>query len=146
MEIKKRLLATKVLVILSLVASVSALQTVKMKWGEPYTFFHWKLFSQPTGWDLQVHEYRLYGKTNTGEYIRIKNEQRKTFSSDDINYLVSYLMQLSDEKARNDKLRILCRYIAPEFISYRVVEEIYNPLVIMNDFENYERKPVVEIY
>jgi hypothetical protein len=38
MEMKKRLLATKVLVILSLVASVSGLLTVKMKWGEPYPF------------------------------------------------------------------------------------------------------------
>ena len=146
MEMKKRLLATKVLVIFSLVASVGSLYTLKKNWGEPYPFFHWKLFSQPTGWDLQVHEYRIYGLTTTGEHIRIKNEQRKTFSSDDLNYMVSYLMQLSDVKERNEKLRILCRYIAPEFKSYEVMEEIYNPLVIMNDFDNYERKSVVEIY
>jgi hypothetical protein len=146
MNMKKRLLATRVLVVISLIASAGALFTLKMQWGEPYPFFHWKLFSQPTGWDLCVHEYRIYGKLPGGEYVRIKIEQRKTFTSDDINYLLSYLMQLPDERERNEKLKILCQYIAPEYTAYRVVEELYNPLVIMHDFDNYERKPVVEIY
>lgn len=146
MEMKKRLKAMKILIGISLVGSLGSVYTDKMKWGEIYPFFHWKLFSQPTGWDLKVIEHRIYGVKPNGESVRLKNQVRKTFTSDEINYTLEYLITLPEEKERNEKLKIFCRYLAPEFSSYKIVEEVYNPLVIMKDFDNYDKKTLFEIH
>ncbi len=146
MEMKRRLNAMKILIGISLIGSLGSVYTTKMNWGEIYPFFHWKLFSQPTGWDLKVIEHRIYGIKPGGESVRLRNQVRKTYTSDEINYTLEYLITLPDEAERNEKLKIFCRYLAPEYSAYKIVEEVYNPLVIIKDFDNYDKKTLFEIH
>ena len=130
MGTKKRLALTKILFFLSIALSIGSFVTIKKGYGEIYPFFYWKLFSQPTGWNGIVEDYRVYAKKDSSnKWVRLENHGYKDFDQDDYFYFILKQANLYEEDSilARKKTLIFCKYIAPEYSSYKIVKETFNP-------------------
>lgn len=139
----KRRILTKTLVVLSIVLSGASIVTTAKGWGELYPFFHWKLFSQPTGSHHQGHVYRIYVPDSVSTLKRLPIEPKATYTKDDIMYSLAYFV--SDTLYGKEKLRVLCQYLYPEFGEYYIYKEEYTPLDILKNSDNYDTILITKI-
>lgn len=139
----KRSQLTKTLVYTSLLLSLSSIITSSKGWGEIYPFFHWKLFSQPSGSKHQDHVYRIYIEDSTSTLKRLPIESRATFTKDDVLYALSNFV--GDTALGHQKLEALCRYLYPEHDKFYIYKETYSPLEILKNPKNYDTLFVTKI-
>jgi dsRNA-specific ribonuclease len=123
--------------------------TTKLGKSEIYPFYFWKLYSQPAGWELEHSSYRIYAQNpKTKVFERLENHGRANFNEDETLYFLNPITnRLKENPNPKDlhKLKVFCQYLAPEYIDYKVVEEVYNPLQLLKNPENYDTSTVVEI-
>lgn len=149
MNIEKRLILTKSLIIISVISALLSFVTIKKGWGEVYPFFTWKLYSQPIGTKGEVIEYRIYGKNlNESQFDRICVKDTGSFTPDEYVYTFNFLINetLNDSLNRNgfkEKLLLFVRHVSPSKDQYKVVREVYNPEKILLNPQNYDTTTVV---
>ncbi len=138
---------TKILVVLSIVLSCFSYGTTLKGWGEIYPFYFWKLYSQPAGWAQKYTGYRIYAKNKSEtHWTRLANIPRATFNRDETLYFLNPITaRLIQHPNKKDflKLKIFCTYIAPEYDDYKVVAEIFNPLDLVQNPNNYDTSTVL---
>lgn len=139
--------------IASIVLSCLSFATTQKGWSEIYPFYFWKLYSQPAGWAKHYTSYRVYAKKTTDTtWTRLENKHRATFNKDEtlyfLNPITTRLINEQTEAERTKdlkKLGVFCRYIAPDFDTYKVVAEDFNPLDLIEDKQNYDTTTVVQV-
>ncbi|MBX9850172.1 MAG: hypothetical protein K2X86_00265 [Cytophagaceae bacterium] len=139
MNIRIRLILTKVIVISSMVLALASVGTSQKDWGEIYPFYHWKLFSQPLGTKNIHTEYRVYLKTTTDTlYRRQTLVSTPAFNREEYTYTLDYLIgeaikdSLQNEKAKNNLL-IFLKHNHPQASRFKIVSESFNPMELLKD-------------
>jgi hypothetical protein len=147
--LKTALRNTKIIVVVSIVLSCLSYFTTQKGWSEIYPFYFWKLYSQPAGWQQKYTAYRIYAKNeNDPNWTRLKNDNRATFNRDETLYFLNPITNRIIESASKkdiQKLGVFCRYIAPEYSQHKVVAEVFNPLDLLEDENNYDTSTVIII-
>ena len=116
---------------------ILSLFTEKKQLGSLYPAFHWKLYSQPSGTNHSVVQYRIYSKKNNEIlYRRNAITESSTFNADDYVYTLNYYVEksindtLKPFKYRN-KLYTFLKHIVPNDDHYKIVSESYEPKALM---------------
>lgn len=142
------------MVLMSVVLSCLSFWTTQKGWSEIYPFYFWKLYSQPAGWAKSYTGYRVYAKNPSDTtWTRLQNQQRATFNKDETLYFLNPITQRlsapqqpADQREKDlKKLKIFCQYIAPQYQSYKVVAEVFNPLDLLEDNTRYDTVTLVQI-
>lgn len=145
---KTRLRLTLSLVLLSFALGAVSIATGKAGLGEAYPFFHWKLYSQPLGWELTFTEYRIYYQPVEGGPLKRKAiAETETFNYDQYVYTFNdcvkdYLTQYTLDRNRA-RLHAFAKHIQPEAKRWHIVAETYNPLLIIYHPQAYDTATVV---
>lgn len=127
---------------------ISLVMSLKGK-GEFYPFFYWKLYTQPIGWDHQTIVTRIYAKNASDTaYSRIPLKSYHSFSKDEVCYSLDYAVSLmkDDSIKANSMLLSLCRQLEPQYRSYRIVREEYNPEAVLAGNNNHHDTIITEIH
>ncbi len=124
----------KILIGISIVASVLTLLTPKLGLGELYPFTSWKLFTQPIcSFDTYTH-YNLYGKDQQGAWQLLPLRSSNNFDYDDTYYLFD---ELSNTIAENPKrighLRSLAKAMYPDHNDFELRTKSYKVSEIVRD-------------
>ena len=129
--------------------SVVSFFTTMKGWSEVYPFYFWKLYSQPAGWAYSLDDLRIYARTNSNEpWERISNANRSTFNKDETLYFLRHIVpRIQEENSVEDhkKLKVFCEFLLPEYSQFKIVQESYNPLEILEDPTKYDTTTVVEV-
>jgi len=140
---------TKVLFWISVLLSGLSFLTVKLGQGDLYPFFYYKLYSQPLGNKHTFSEYRIYHVDTEGDTIRNINTTRKSFSRDESNYFLNYLIPKVIENPNNQKyqakLKDYLQYVYPDYPRWIIMEETYNPKDIYLDSTAFTKRIILEI-
>ena len=144
----KRLLYTKVLVVVSVAGSLCTSLTLRAGWGELYPFANWKLFTQPRGSNGLYSSYRIY-TLQPGDSVFRRQPVRATrlFNQDDYVYALDYLVNstLADSTGTGTsslKLQALVKHLYPGATAYRVVRESTTPQQLLHQPHMYEAETV----
>ena len=145
MKIKYRLRITQGLFYVSIIVSCFSYINATNGNTEIYPFFYWKLYTQPLGNNYIYNDYRIYGINTESDTIRIANKGYKNFNQDDYYYFLHGEAQLKLNKPKllklhKKRLKDFGKFIAPNFTEYLLVKEIFNPLDLTKDPQNYQRE------
>ncbi|WP_337068704.1 hypothetical protein [Pontibacter sp. 13R65] len=138
------------MLITSIAGSLLSVFTLSSGWGEVYPFFSWKLFTQPLGNKGSYTEYRIY-TSNTKEGAKWQRQEIKatpTFTTDEYYYCFNALVKtaLADSaRGSNAKANLFSfvRHVVPAAHAYKIVEEIYAPLELLNNPTRYDTLTVI---
>jgi hypothetical protein len=119
---------TRILIIISALASFVSFYTVKKEWGELYPFFYYKLYSRPEGMSGSYSTIRVYIQKENGVYERVnKMPDDAIYDQDDFMYQVYDLLKdtVDAPEASNQKVKLLVQSVFPKAICFQLVEETY---------------------
>jgi hypothetical protein len=145
---------TKTMVVISIFGSIASVFLSTKPFNEPYPFFHWKLYSQPLGWQNEFDDFRVYTFDSvTNKFERQAIKVTKTFNEDDCTYL---FLNLTNKiiKAENAQQQVDCKqkmviflsHVYPNNSKFRVVKETYKPLEIIKQATHYDTTTVFECF
>lgn len=148
MNFTNRILFTKILVIGGVFLSLGSIITDKNEIGDLYPFFHWKLYTQPMGSKNEIAEYRIYAKKiNSQSFHRLTIRPTYTFNEDDyaysLNDLTARVLKDSINVDLKSNLLDFIKHVEPDYETYKVVEEKYNPLDVYKDIIKYDTTTIV---
>ena len=124
----------KILIGISISASVLTLLTPKLGLGEVYPFTSWKLFTQPIcSFDTYTH-YNLYGKDQQGQWQLLPLKSSSNFDYDDTYYLFDELSNTISEKHKSKaQLRSLAKAMYPDYNDFELRTKSYKISEIVRD-------------
>lgn len=149
MTLARRLRATRALALAGIALTLLSYGTYKLGGiSELYPFFYWRLFSEPVGADGSA-TYRLYTRAAPGEpWERQAMKALPTYSRKDYAYQWGALVRdvrddsLGQTDAR-ERLAVFARLSAPEATEFRLVEESYHPLRLLDAPADYDTTTVL---
>ncbi len=145
---KSKYLLTKASVIVGISLSVVS-YFISGNSKDLYPFFHWKLYTQPSGSKHSVTEYRIFTKSHKDKFYQRRNiEKVNGFTDDEYYYMLNHLVQRSMENTHTPqdtaRLKTFVKFIYPEALSARIVAETYDPLEIIHYPDHYDTSTVIQ--
>ena len=114
--------------------------------SEVYPFAPWKLFSNPSGSNLEFEAFKVYG-VKGNDSIQLSLNKPDVFSANKhvyaIQYYTSRIYKNEDPELNKKKLRLLFEGLRPhqDFEQFILKKEIVNPILL----ENKEYQPESQI-
>jgi len=147
MENSRRLQATKIVVIISIILSFGSIATIKLGLGEIYPFFFWKLYSQPLGWENTEADFRIYASNGKNcSFNRLQIKVPFTFSIEEYVYALNRHVNdyLKDKNERSlQRLKLFVLHVEPNYERYKIVKEKYHPLEYKEKNATYDTLTVI---
>lgn len=126
-----------------LLLSVFSFYTVQYGWGEPYPFFHFKLYSRPEGMNGLANSVGIY----VNDSIRVNSQESNLYDTDEFNYALNSLLpgaQAGDRDAVN-KLRLLVHSAYPGYPNYVIAEETYRAQAYVTHDYSFTKKVLLQL-
>lgn len=144
MDASLRLKLTRALAISAMALMALSYGTHKMGLArELYPFFYWRLFSEPEGWN-GARTYRLYVRAAHSEaWQRLHVQSTPAYPRKEYSYQLNMLAEqaLDDPEGRTDareRLALFAQLTVPDAVEFRIVEETYHPLALLEDATAYD--------
>lgn len=145
MEFKRSLFVIKILVIVSIIASIGSLFTST----NIYPFLSYKLYTNPLGSKNTYSQYRIYSKSfDSNQFHRNAMEKTEAYDLDSYYYMINYLTgHILDSTEETDsykrKLLLFAKIVVPNQSEYKIVEETFRPSDILKGNIQYDTITVV---
>lgn len=121
---------TKHLFIFSVSMSLISLVLIEKGYKEMYPFASWKLFTVPSGGTSDQERYVLYGLKNSDTVKIIYSNSEKYEANDKALITDTYGQKIDkneDREISRKKLIIFAKDIEPEYKTFLLYKEIYDP-------------------
>lgn len=145
-----RLRATRLLAVAAMILTLLSYGTYKIGLiRELYPFFYWRLFSEPVGWDGSS-TFRLYTRSAADDaWERQPIRPLPGYALKEYTYqwndLVREAIENPQSRTARDRLLVFADLAAPEASEYRVVEESFYPLDLLEDPTAYDTTTVLRL-
>lgn len=135
----------KILVGLSISASILTLASTRFGLGELYPFSSWKLFTQPAGsLDLTVQK-NIYGQTPKGGWQLLPLKSSPNYDYDDAYYLFNELCsRIEKDTIHKTQLRQFAKTMYPSFNAFQLRAKSFKVSSIVADSSMYTEKVICE--
>lgn len=135
----------KILVLVSMSASILTLASARLGMGELYPFSSWKLFTQPVGSLDHCAIQNLYGRTPSGSWQLLPLRSSPDFDYDDTYYLFNELcarMEKDTSVAHKNLLRQFAIDMYPDYDHFELRVKSFKVSAIVKDSNLYVQKVI----